>query len=182
MRSIIGIVHFKSNTLLNTILNTFWTLIEWEADVNINGAFIAFANFIACFDVSSCSSAEHVVKESYFVPTKNGNAFYSIHQCPHLKKCRRSYLVKASNLSIPFFYARERWFSRQVKHKKYSYSIVADQRQHANEFSLTYPQFIRVDCEFSSSSWPPRSQIEKVISVFLNVIVFSMKLTPKVWM
>lgn len=73
-------VHFRSNTLLKTILNTFCTLIECEAEVKINGAFMALANFKACFDVSSCSSGEQVVKASYLVPTKNGNAFYDIHQ------------------------------------------------------------------------------------------------------
>jgi len=33
-----------------------------------------------------------------------------------------------------------------------------------------------------NSRWPPRSQIENVISVFRRVIDFSMKFTPSVWM
>jgi hypothetical protein len=31
---------------------------------------------------------------------------------------------------------------------------------------------------FTNSRWPPRSQMEKVISVFRIEMVFSMKLTP----
>ncbi|KAJ1569654.1 hypothetical protein HK096_002408 [Nowakowskiella sp. JEL0078] len=45
--SIQGIVHFKSNDLLKTILNIFWTFIECDVEQKINGALIAFAYFLA---------------------------------------------------------------------------------------------------------------------------------------
>ena len=42
-----GILHFKSNDLLSTILKIFCTLMECDVEQKMSGAFIAFANFRA---------------------------------------------------------------------------------------------------------------------------------------
>lgn len=64
----------------STILKIFWTLIAWEVEQKMRGAFIAFANLLACRAVSSCSSGENVENVSYLVPTKNGIAVYPVAQ------------------------------------------------------------------------------------------------------
>ena len=89
--SITGIVHFKSKAFERTILKicytvldgnlkrgvedlTFCTFMLWLVLLKIKLAFIARANFRACFEISSCSSRVKFTKWSYFVPTKNGIA------------------------------------------------------------------------------------------------------------
>jgi hypothetical protein len=74
--SICSKVDFNSNTLDNTTLNIFWTLMECDAEVNMTGAFIAFPYFRASLSISSCSSGGNVVNISYLVPTKNAKAVY----------------------------------------------------------------------------------------------------------
>ena len=50
-------------------------LMECDADVKINDAFIALAYFRANLSVSFCSSVGYVTKMSYLVPTKKAWAF-----------------------------------------------------------------------------------------------------------
>ena len=54
------------------------TLIECDVEQKIRGAFMAFANRLACVVISSCSCFGNDANVSYFVPTKNGMAVYII--------------------------------------------------------------------------------------------------------
>ena len=59
-------------------LNIFWILIEWLAELNTSGDFIALAKRRACLVISACSSDEKVANTSYLVPTRMATALLLI--------------------------------------------------------------------------------------------------------
>lgn len=91
-------------------------------------------------------------------------------------------LVKSAGLPVPFFDAVECRLAREVKHEKDGHSVVTDEWQHGNEFALSteIPDLvIRDNC---CARMVGQLLTEKVISVFLILMAFSIKLTPSVWM
>ena len=70
----------RSNAFARTILNIFWTLIEAAVEQKIRDACIAFANRLACFVISSCSSVEKFANVSNLVPMRKGIADWG---CKH---------------------------------------------------------------------------------------------------
>jgi hypothetical protein len=56
------------------LVHTLCTLIEWEAEEKMSGAFMALANRLACLVSSACSYGGYDANTSYLVPTRIGTA------------------------------------------------------------------------------------------------------------
>ena len=147
------------------------------SSVLTSGACMAFEKRLACFVISSCSSRGRAAKASYLVPIRTGIA---VCDEPRISPdAIHSHLVEASGLAIPFFDAVECCFPCKVEHEQYGNGVVGHERQHGYKLSLS-TQIPDLSCQRGVDSSAKR-RTEKVISVFLMLIAFSIKLTPSVW-
>jgi hypothetical protein len=120
--------------------------------------------------ISSCSSLEKAAKWSYFVPIRNGMAVFCENETMNL----RYMCIGVSEWSR---YAHTLLKPRACRyHSLIEFKV--DFLLRSNMNSMATASLHTSGNMFTNSRCPPRSQIEKVISVFRIEMVFSIKLTP----
>lgn len=136
--SISGMVHFRSNALERTILKIFWTLILWLVLLKMRLARIAFAKRRA-WEISQLEDLDSRHARGYLIADLFLIFSWEIDKVVIFgaDEERDGSLIKSSTLSVPLFDTVEGGFPSQVEHEEDGDGIVADERQHVDEFPLT---------------------------------------------
>ena len=135
----------------------------WLVLLNIRLAFIALANRFACYPVLANVNCIVIMMQTWF----------EISSCSSRGKFTKwSYLVPTRNgiavllKPLPWRY-----------HSLMEFSVLFRVKSNMNKIATASLQ--TSGSIFTNSRWPPRSQMENVISVFRIEMVFSMKFTPR---
>lgn len=146
-------------------MHTFCTLMLWLVLLKIRLARIAFAKRRAY---------------EYWASADDNNPETAWLTCVDISSCSsRGKLTKWS-----YFVPTKKGIAVLLKPRPWRYHSLMELsvlfRVRSNMKSMATASLQTRGSMLTNSRWPPRSQIEKVISVFRIEIVFSMKLTPEV--